>query len=563
MMAKAKTRTKPKSKPMADEKIVRLEFDLYSLPSAQHKAGLAGLVLQIQSMDSKKAPLIERIGRHSVTIAFTRQTMVDLFDDLYDAVKVEIEVDKLWKDNDKNIKPPIKTITQIVVDEGRQREVKKYVYSVPEPRCSLLARRVAMGHPLLKLLRDQIKNVIRTVDMARKVYQVRAETGRSGVGETMWDMITKGKVEKISGSSRLGVEGTTAEGSVFREMARSLLLLHFWPVVSLPYVPNAFDLEDKRLKYKFKGIATAIPEVADVETFCELFPRILDDLASDETLIRYRPRGMVIDCPEQAGLDIYSRVCALAAGKASSTEIAYFVSGIDVWWTEKLDKALRIHMVRRIDGRPELARKYDLIKRSYRNRLFRAIAMTALVKGTGVAEEAGRFYRILPHQVMLDRWFGSDVRRYIEGIRRQNRELTEMNLTVEQSDRLSEIVHRLVTQYLRQMVKAKTGDDPFDKRFKVSVDGRARREPTREVTDAWIKGCQQTHLEVRSRNANDFLAYFTGQICTDSQYLPNEDRTILTRHLFAGDWETVKNMVNLSLSALSGRFGSGKSSERS
>lgn len=74
---------------------------------------------------------------------------------------------------------------------------------------------------------------------------------------------------------------------------------------------------------------------------------------------------------------------------------------------------------------------------------------------------------------------------------------------------------------------------------------------------AWIKVCQQTHLEVRSRNDADFLAYFTGQICTDSQYIPNEDRTTLSRHLFTGDWETVKNMVNLSLSALSGRFGSG------
>jgi CRISPR-associated protein Cmx8 len=148
------------------------------------------------------------------------------------------------------------------------------------------------------------------------------------------------------------------------------------------------------------------------------------------------------------------------------------------------------------------------------------------------------------------------VRRYIDGIKRQNKELNEMNLTIEETDRLSGIVHRLVNQYLRQKVKSKTGDDPYDKKFKKDVDGREKLVPTREVQDEWIKVCQQTHLEIRSRNANDFLAYFTGQICTDSQYLPNEDRTTLGRHLFAGDWETVKNMVNLSLSALSGRFGS-------
>jgi CRISPR-associated protein Cmx8 len=202
-----------------------------------------------------------------------------------------------------------------------------------------------------------------------------------------------------------------------------LFLLHFWPVASLPYVPNAFKVEDKQLKYEYQGIATAVPEVADLEAFCDIFPRLLDELSSDEALAGYRPRNIVIDCPEQAGLDMFSRVCALAAGKAASTEIGYCLSGIEVWWTEKLDRAFRIHLARRIDGRPELARQYDLIKTSYRNRLFRAIAMTALVKGTTIVQEAARFYRTLPNEVMLDRWFGSDAGKYISGIKQRNKEL--------------------------------------------------------------------------------------------------------------------------------------------
>src|SRR5262249_53866413 len=152
------------------------------------------------------------------------------------------------------------------------------------------------------------------------------------------------RVEKISGSIRLGVEGTTAEGAVFREDGRLLFLLHFWPVVSLPYVPNAFKLTNKQLKYMYKGIATAVPAVAELDVFCDVFPRLLDDLSSEETR-GFRPRNMVIDCPEQAGLDMSSRVCTLAAGKTSSTEIGYCLSGIEVWWTEKLDKTVRMHMV--------------------------------------------------------------------------------------------------------------------------------------------------------------------------------------------------------------------------
>ena len=79
-----------------------------------------------------------------------------------------------------------------------------------------------------------------------------------------------------------------------------------------------------------------------------------------------------------------------------------------------------------------------------------------------------------------------------------------MNMPIDEIDHLSEIVHRLVNQYLRQKVKARTHEDPYDKKFKKDVDGREKAVLTREVFDAWVRTCQQTHLEVRSRNANDF-----------------------------------------------------------
>ncbi len=556
MARKAKPR--PKARPKGeDEEFLRLEYDLNTLPTPQHRAGLAGLVLQIKAMDPTKAPMIAGVGPYAVTITFSKQSMVDLFDDLYDAAKVEAEFAKPRKERVKKANPLIRTIERTVRVKGKKKHVTRYIYEVIEPRCSLVARRVSKSNPLLQLLRDQIKLVIRTVAKAREVYTLRAETGSSGVGATLWGQIAKSKVETISGSHRLGVEARTAEGSAFQEDARLLLLLHFWQVVSLPYVPYTFKIEEKQLKYQYKGIATAVPEVAELDAFCDIFPRLLDDLGSDETLSGYRPRNMVIDCPEQAGLDMFSRLCALPAEQASTTEIGACVSGIEVWWTEKIAKSVRIHLVRRIDGRPELARKYDLIRKNSRNRFFSAIAMTALVKGTTIGAEAGRFYRTLPHDVMLDRWFGFDARRHIDGIRRQNKELGEKHMTISETDRLTEIVHRMITQYLRQKVKSKTGSDPFDERFKKQVDGRPRRILKKDVLEAWVAVCQRTHLDVRSRNANDFLAYFTGQICSDSQQLSSEERTVLTRHLFTGDWETVKNMVHLSLSALCGRFGSG------
>ncbi len=55
-MARKKTsrlNTKATEKTMENDSL-QLEYDLYKLPTAQHRAGLAGLVLQIGAMDREK-----------------------------------------------------------------------------------------------------------------------------------------------------------------------------------------------------------------------------------------------------------------------------------------------------------------------------------------------------------------------------------------------------------------------------------------------------------------------------------------------------------------------------
>ncbi len=73
---------------------VTITYDLFDLPTAQHKAGLAGLLLQIESMQSRKLPAPvfrwdSEQPRTKVHVDFTPETTVALFDDLYDATWVE------------------------------------------------------------------------------------------------------------------------------------------------------------------------------------------------------------------------------------------------------------------------------------------------------------------------------------------------------------------------------------------------------------------------------------------------------------------------------------------
>ncbi len=86
-----KSTTKPKAAKPAQ---VTITYDLFDLPTAQHKAGLAGLLLQIQSMQSRKLPAPvfrwdDQQPRTKVHVEFTPETTGSLFDDLYDAALVE------------------------------------------------------------------------------------------------------------------------------------------------------------------------------------------------------------------------------------------------------------------------------------------------------------------------------------------------------------------------------------------------------------------------------------------------------------------------------------------
>ena len=74
---------------------VRITYDLFDLPSAQHKAGLAGLVLHVRSMDARRILsqncVIESMTPTSVTFTFSEKLIQAVFDDLYSAALIESE----------------------------------------------------------------------------------------------------------------------------------------------------------------------------------------------------------------------------------------------------------------------------------------------------------------------------------------------------------------------------------------------------------------------------------------------------------------------------------------
>ncbi len=340
----------------------------------------------------------------------------------------------------------------------------KYIYPVIEPKCSLMARRVTTRHPLLKLLRDQIKLVVRTVELPAKVYKTCVQP----LAIPAW-VRPCGTKWQSAGLKRLaGHIGSVSRGRrrKVRLSGRTLgllLLLHFWPVVSLPYVPNTFKVENKQLKYKYKGIATAVPEVADLEAF------LTSSLVSWMTLARTR-HWLAID------RGIWS---STVPSKPGSTCSAVFVHSP----LERLppQKSAIVSLGSRFGGLRSRRRPFAFIwfdestvdpnwrasttssKRCIENRLFRAIAMTAIVQGHDDQRRGRAIIGLFPTRSCSATGLVVDVGRYIDGLKRRNKELREMQITIQEIDRLSEVVHRLVNQYLRQRVKARRVTIPYDR----------------------------------------------------------------------------------------------------
>ena len=79
---------------------ITLSYSLFDLPSAQHKAGLAGLLLLIDSLRQRAVgplPDMNNLSATSAKLTFTQDSLQTVFDDLYDAAEVEQRSKSKWK----------------------------------------------------------------------------------------------------------------------------------------------------------------------------------------------------------------------------------------------------------------------------------------------------------------------------------------------------------------------------------------------------------------------------------------------------------------------------------
>ena len=93
----------------------------------------------------------------------------------------------------------------------------------------------------------------------------------------------------------------------FKDRARFQFLLHFWPYAAQVYVPATHNNEGERT---FVGFALAIPDVANLELFCEEFPQVLRARGVElyRSTVFWTLSGLKSGCLSQGTLLLMSRL---------------------------------------------------------------------------------------------------------------------------------------------------------------------------------------------------------------------------------------------------------------
>lgn len=526
---------------VTDVETIRVQYDLFELPTPQHKAGLAGFVLLVESLKQRGVGPLPKIslGATTAEITFTQQSLQVVFDDVYDAQEVEIESRSKWRG-----KVPLEVVEREVKDRfGVETKQDCFVYAAIQPRGAFLETFLPDGDGLwLKLWRDVLWQILRGIPAARKVYQERADGKPSSVAAETWMEFGKARQDArrdrvrtsgISSSLYLGAQDVNAERVSFRGRTEHNFLLHFWTIVALLFdvrgVKVDGDVEDG-------GFVIAVPEPANLEMFTQDIVRLLSELGTAKA--GYRPRETLIHVPAEGGLEYLSRLARYRTGQA----LGDCIVAVEVLQMRKQGHSVRALAADRIEPRQQLLEQYAETVAGCWNPLYRSLQIENLRSGKpwfmNVAELFATypwFFFIYSVDKTPERFsfFGSDVSRKFRDLERDHQQQREegSGVTVENlDDELSRRIYRVIRQYVTQRSEGGKG-------------GRAYRDVRESVA-------RDAFLAMGSRRAEDFVEYFIGTICAVPHFL-SEEAYLAVTHALLNDTDRVKMLSMLALSATS------------
>lgn len=536
----------PRGKGSEPVPVLKLHWDLFELPSSQHRAGLAGLALCVaflkRKSDRKGVCQIEALDELGLTLAVDRVGMQSLFDDIYDASLEEQERDKKQRNQRTkvDIEPKYPPSERVVVDAKtkKERKQKVYIYDQVIPRGALVDDWDA-GHEgkklWLKLWRDMVWTTLRGRPTQREPFDARAYSRVIDDGGEAWDELANkpNSTVDLNSSYALGAQAESAENVAFQDIARLRFLLHFWSVVVAIYTPAILQRDGKR---EFVGYALAMPDIAVLSDFVEAWEKVARGRGSEPA--GYVPRDAVIDLAAEAGLDVVRRSNDVVVAKQGAASTRRWLNAVDVFHVEKEGNNVRLRSVSRVVPQRQQDDEYARVRGgNYWSPLFRRQRIINVLEGKAWWSGFARLCSTTPDEMTFrHQSFRHDCKAALTEV--------EMKQDVPETEQtLEHLLFRRVQAY----VLGKT-----ERKYQLSW-ATAQGNPTAEkdYREKREKVAREAFLAVRSRTGADFVSYFTSTICSVPQHA-NEDKFLMIARALMDprEAERVRSLTLLALSAV-------------
>jgi CRISPR-associated protein Cmx8 len=512
---------KSKEKTSDAQTELTLEYDLYSLPSVQHKAGLAGLLLMIDSMEARRKagdrtlthiPEVLGCTATGAKFRFTRESFRNLMCDLYAGIDIPTKKGSLRG-------PALGYLSGFGID-------------------------VTADGAWAKTWRDCIRAVVRKGAALgvfnKRDYAPKATEEFSGL------MSTPDASEEPEASLLLACEIKNAEYVVMCGTRKNNFLLHFSLLPSLLYCPRfvVHDSETKqwrasdRLSSKRAGpfFVIVMPEPADLAAFRADATEMLRQTRSEKAAHDYRPESMLIYLPEEGGLEYLH---AISHARVRKQEVSYSLHAVEVLDMEKLGKRdVRTLSRKQVHLARGLIDRYEKLRTECLNPVFRTQCMRNLLEDKQWFADFGAVFESYPEEMFVFvegktpsslPVFADDVGRKFKSIRTELVMLrggSPMNAENE-NNQLALRVRELILKYVARRSETSTGK----KRDRADV-------------------CRDAFLAMRGRRDMDFVEYFVEAICCPPMGM-NEDEYLDVSQALLSDWGKVKTLSMLALSAAS------------
>lgn len=528
--------------------ILTLRYELAELTSSQHRAGLAGIVLMAKWMEraaEKRGVFrVAALDAHGATVEVDAEGMAWLFDELYAATEEENAENAQRKDK-KTGAPvaPIRTEERVTRDDKTGKEKKKtvYLYPVTVPSARMLVdlepEKNPQG-PWVKLWRNMVWTILRGVPATREPFEARAEGRPTTDAAAAWAQLADpaDPVIELPSTYYLGAMARTAENVGFFDRARRQFLLHFWPYAAQVYVPQTVNVMDATSE--FHGFAIAIPDVAELDTFCDDYVRVLQQRTKE--LDRYRPKGAVVELAQEAALDLARQLRDVVAAREGRRATGDLVLGFDVIHVNKEGNNVRVYANLRVTPDERLLREYERVRRAgYYDALFRRQLLRNVIDGRRWYDGFDAWFETTPYKKQtIGRW--QFCRDCTVKFRERSEEMTTRGEEPVGEKNLDVLVREMITAYVMRKADAKSGTS-WDKAKDVP---RLKKE----WEDQKERAARDAFLAVRSRTGADFVDYFVGTLCSQGQFLPPKRYDTIAAAL-REKRDDVRTLTMLALSA--------------